>query len=203
MKKLNKFIALSTAAAIGLSATPAAAQSAEETITVSLDVTIDIPDPVISGLEDVSLSWTEIPTSAGSVSDLQTFCVFTPTQFFSMTATGANSNGGSFVVEDSAQTDPDLQQIIYSVVMRDAFSGANTSLGGFGNGLQVTGIDSDLFNTDATCSDGENVSLEISITGSSRPGGSPNTNTSILEQIADGLTHNYSDQLTLLVEPEI
>ena len=203
MKKLNKFIALSTAAAIGLSATPAAAQSAEETITVSLDVTIDIPDPVISGLEDVSLSWTAIPGTINAVDTTQSFCIFAPTQFFSLTATGANTNGGSFVVADSAQTDPDLDQLIYVIAIRDGVSGTNAFLGSFANGVQVTGIDSDPFNDDETCSGGENVTLKITIDGSSMPGGSPATNNSILAQIADGLTHNYTDQLTLLIEPEI
>ena len=203
MKKLNKLIALSTVAAIGLSATPAAAQSAEETITVSLDVTIDIPDPVISGLEDVSLSWTEIPGTINAEQTTQSFCIFTPTQFFSMTATGANTNGGDFVVADSAQTDPDLDQLIYDVAIRDGVSGTNPFLGSYVNGVQVTGIDSDPFNDDETCSGGENVNLRISIDGGRMPSGSSATNNSILAQIADGLTHNYTDQLTLLIEPEI
>ena len=197
------------AAAMGLSgmmilSTPANAQSAEETVTVSLDVTIAIPDPVISGLEDVSLSWTAIPGTIHRVRTIQAFCIFTPTQFFSLTATGAATNGSiNFVVEDSAQTDPDLDQLLYGISIRYSSSGSNVSLGNFRSGVQVTGIDSDLFNTDATCSDGENVTLQVTIAGDSHPAGSPDTNDSILVQIADGLTHNYTDQLTLLIEPEI
>ena len=185
---------------LAMVSTLANAQSAEETITVSLDVTIDIPDPVISGLEDVSLSWTAIPGTINGVASEQAFCIFTPTQFFSLTATGAVTTGAvTFAVEDSAQTDPDLDRLRYGIIIRDVFG---TALGSFGNGTQVTGIDSTLFNDDATCSNGENVTMQTYILGNARPAGTL-TNDSILAQIADSLTHNYTDQLTLLIEPEI
>lgn len=204
MKNLNKLTALIGVASIAFIASPVAAQSAEETINIGLEVTIAAEDPVISGLQDVSLTWTEDPTSSASVSDLQTFCIFTPFQFFTMTATSFHSAdvGGKFGLLNDLAPDPDIAHLVYNIALRDAFSGTDATLGSFVSGVAVNGIDSDLFNTDATCSDGENISLEISIIGSDIVE-SGTTNSDILEQFVDGITRNFSDQLTILIETEI
>ena len=196
---------------IALAASPAAAQNAEETLNVALTVEIDIGQAVVSGLDDVSFDVNELPDTSGSVStgfsarNVQRFCLFTPTQFFSLTATGVTNNTDShFLLVDAAQTDPNLDKLRYFVNIADIFSGPRTSIGSFRNGAAVTRIDSNLFNTDATCSDGDNLELQISA--------APNTgildsdlrdNGEVVAAIADGQPHNYTDQLTLLVEPEI
>lgn len=196
---------------MALTATPAAAQNAEETLNVALTVEIDIGQAVISGLDDVSFNVNELPDTSGSVStgfnarNVQRFCFFTPTQFFSLTATGVTNNSDNdFLLLDAAQADPNLNKLRYFVSISDIFSGSRTSIGSFGNGTAVTGIDSDLFNTDETCSDGDNLELQISV--------APNTgirdstlrdNGEVVAAIADGEPHNFTDQLTLLVEPEI
>lgn len=204
MKNLSRLVALTGAMALSLGASPIAAQSAEETINVGLELNVGLEDPVISGLEDISLSLTETPTVLLSVSDLQIFCVFTPTRLFTMTATSFQglSVGGRFRMFNDLAPEPDISYVIYNVVFRDAFSGTDASLGTFLSGTPVSGIDSSPFNLDPSCSDGENVSLEVSITGGDSEG-SGLTNAKVLEQFGNGVAHNFNDQLTILIEPDI
>ena len=191
---------------LAMVSTLANAQSAEETVNVGLTVNIDIGQAAISGLEDVSLNVTTLPDppSTGNVHDRQTFCLYTPTQFFSMTAAGA-SNGANteFHLVDPAQSDASLNTIRYGISIIEVLSGTGISLGTFGNGVAVTGIDSTLFNGDATCTGGENLELLIIVPNNAEQAGKPLDNGEILVAIADGQPHIYTDQLTLLVEPEI
>lgn len=187
-----------------LATSPAAAQSTDETINVGMEVTIASEEPVISGLADVSLTWDKEPSPTAVVSDVQTFCLFTPTQFFTMTATSFQSELGftSFRMFNDLAPDPDNAYLRYNVVFRDAFSGSNASLGSFFSRTPVSDIDSNLFNTDATCSDGDNVSLEISVVGNDQVDSS-NTNEDILLELSDGVTRNFSDQLTIVIDTEV
>jgi hypothetical protein len=200
---MSRLCYLATAAAM-FSSVPAFAQSAEETVNVGLTVNIDIGQAAISGLEDVSLNVTTLPDppSTGNTSDFQTFCLYTPTQFFSMTATGA-SNGANteFHLVDPAQSDTSLSTIRYDISITAVLSGHG--FGSISNGVARTGIDSALFNGDATCTGGENLELQIFVANNSEQAGKPLDNGEILVAIADGQPHIYTDQLTLLVEPEI
>ncbi len=174
----------------------------EQNVNVTTIVNISVPDAIVSGIEDLEVQINEVPQTGdaplGAVSE---FCLFTPTNFFSMTITGANRNAsGDFLL---ANTDPNdsLQNLNYDVAVLDTFSdpaspvpiSSNTF---FSNGVTETAIDSNPFNSDATCTDGENLTLFAQLVIG------PPTRLA-LEQIADGQPHTFTDTLTILVEPDL
>ncbi len=178
----------------------------EQTVNVSATVNIEAIDVVISGVEDLQIDITEAPQAFGSgqqpAAALSTFCLFSPTQFFSMTISGSNPGTGSdYVLVDAAQTDASLASLRYFVGVADVFSdpGNAVPLGGAGNfqnGVAKTGLDSDPFISDATCTDGENLALFVSVPYDLE-------NNPVLEAIADGQAHTYTDTLTVVVVPDL
>ena len=174
---------------------------AEQTLNVTTVVEIDVPDAVVTGIEDLQMQITEVPGfPADPIAAASEFCLFTPTNFFSMTITGASTDGaGGFLLTNADPNDP-LTELEYDVGVFDIFSDpANPApIGGgsfFANGVTESAINSSPFNTDATCTDGENLALIAQIVFGPGSG-------QAIEQIADGQPHNFTDTLTILVEPE-
>lgn len=213
--KLPKVAACATAL-IAFCAGTANAQIAQENVDVAVDVQLAATPAAISGLENISFKFVDIvadgPISA--TSEDQTFCVFTPTQFFNLTVSGASKGPDSdlFYVQDTAQSGTDREFLAYNILLFDVFNGGEKALGSnngnFLNNTPEIGIDSDEFNTDDICSDGENLMLRmfIPVSSNSTPGGGVNAgqyNYNVLSQLVDGQLHSYTDTLTLIVEPAI
>lgn len=199
--------------AMGLTASAftlgALAQSAEETVNVTAQVNLPpTGSAVVSGLQDVVIAVDEIGPSGedGAIQPQQSFCIFTPTQYFTLTLTGSNAptsiGGGSyFTLTDASQADPSLSDLVYFVSISDTFSGSRIPLYtgplGLEWGRPVPNIDSNHFNTDATCTDGENVTMYITLLTGDEP------NKAVLQGLEDGQSHTFTDTLTLLIEPDI
>lgn len=205
MKILGNALKLAVIPALALTCAPAMAQDAEETINVGLNVQIDIPDAVISGLEDVTLNWTTIPEGNNFVQASQPFCLFSPTPRFDLTLTGTHQVASTFFhLRDAAQTDPDLDTITYAIQLEEIFNASTTFTDAPSNGVPITVFNGGDFVTDATCTDGDNMQLTIIVLGEStviNPN-APNNN-DVLRDIADGELHSYTDQLTFILEPQI
>ena len=181
----------------------ATAQSADQSMNIGATVQIDVAGASVSGLQDISVAYNG--TGFTLLENTQTFCVFTPTQFFTMNVSGVNTGptSGNFYVNDAAQTDPDLQKLTYFIFIKDAFSGTDAPLGSdgtglFQNGVTQTGIDSNFFNTDDTCSDGENVSLRFAM-----PLDDAGFNEGVVQKLVDGVKHDYTDTLTITITPSL
>lgn len=202
MNTLGKGVALAGAGLLAV----AVAHAGEQTVNVSATVNIEAIDVVISGVEDLQIDVTEAPQALGSgqtpAAAVSTFCLFSPTQFFSMTISGSNpGTGGDYVLVDAAQTDASLASLRYLVGVADVFSdpGNPAPLGGAGtfqNGVAKTALDSNPFISDATCTDGENLALFVSVPYDLE-------NNPVLEAISDGLPHTYTDTLTIVVAPDL
>jgi hypothetical protein len=203
MNTLGKGAALASAGLLAI----AVAHAGEQTVNVSATVNIEAIDVVISGVEDLQINVTEAPQAIGSgqtpATAVSTFCLFSPTQFFSMTISGSNpGTGGDYVLVDALPERAALASLRYTVGVADIFSdpGNPVPLGGAGssfqNGVARTGLDSDPFISDATCTDGENLALFVSVPYDLE-------NNLVLEAIADGLPHTFTDTLTIVVAPDL
>lgn len=188
-------------AALLMSAALAQAQQADQqSLAVGIDVQTTQPALSLTGLQDVVLS---SDGSTAIIQNVQTFCAFTPGQFINMIISGTETSSISgatvFAARDATQTGV-AEYLTYEVSVNDAFSGSGAGLGSgangvFQNAVAETNIDTNLFNTDATCSDGENLSLTIQINLQS------GVNRVAIPVISDGQLHSYSDTLTILIEP--
>lgn len=203
--EITKICGMGSLAAFALASSTASAQSAEDSFAVGVDVEVASAGAVVSGLEDISISFDGTGGSGRIYSKDQLFCVFTPTQFFNMTIQGSAAGpiATQFYTEDKAQSDTSLKYLRYNFQVYDAFSGKNdpigsSALGFFQNNVPETGIDSDNFNTDATCSDGPNLELKFSIvlTGDAENG-------PVVSQLVDGQSHSYADIVTVILDPAI
>jgi len=198
---LLKGIFFGGAAVLSTAGIAHAQQSAEESVAVGLDIQITPESLSISGLESVVLSsdGTDLNTS-----DVQTFCAFTPGRYINMVVSGSESDpsesASNFFARNSAQTGAD-EYLGYNVFIKDVFSGSDAGIGSsavfgnFKNGQPETNIDTNPFNTDANCSDGENLSLRIQFDWL----GTENEPTRA--QLSDGELHSFSDTLTIRIEP--
>lgn len=181
------------------------AQTAEGDLNVGVQVQIAQDGAEVSGLDDISINY-DGTTGFGAVfEDNQLFCVFSPTRYFNMTIRGTHKGAdpAGYYVADSTKSNTPLEFLRYRFRVLDAFSGINAPIGSspngsFTNNISETGIDSDLFNTDKTCTDGENLELKFSIVLDGDPENGP-----VVAELVDGQLHNYTDTVTIIVEPNI
>ena len=176
---IRKICGLGSMAALAIASSSASAQSATDSFVVGVDVEVAAAGAVVSGLNDISIAFDGSGGSGQIYSQDQTFCVFTPTQLFNLTIQGtAGPTSGAFYVNDAEQADASLAFLRYDFRVFDAFSGTGAPIGSspqgfFQNNVTETGIDSNLFNTDATCSDGPNLELKFSIVMQGDPDNGP------------------------------
>ncbi len=197
------------AAALALAASGALAVD-QSSINVGVDVQLAAPEAHVSGLQDVTYQLIDTwPVSV--VEDAQTFCVFSPSQFFSMEVRGSNkgpSAGGGFWLKDEAQANAEFQHLSYDILIHDIFSGAekpigSNSAGAFFNGVTETGIDGAPFFSDEICTDGENLQLTFYMSFPEPTVGSGHNNREVINNLLDGQQHSFTDVLTVVVAPDL
>lgn len=217
MTKYGWFRTISGAVAFAaLAAGSAHAQIAQETLDFGVDVELASAPATISGLENMSMKFSTLSLTGAiaETSTAQTFCVFSPTRYFNMSVAGTakGNKENTFYIEDSTQAGTGLELLAYNVLLHDVFNGGEIPLGPnngvFFNGTPIMGIDSLPFNSDKTCTDGENLQLTlyVPVAENTGPGGGSTDaedNYAILSQLVDGQLHSYTDTLTLVVEPAL
>ena len=200
---IRKICGLGSMAALAIASSSASAQSATDSFVVGVDVEVAAAGAVVSGLNDISIAFDGSGGSGLIYRDDQAFCIFTPTQLFNLTIQGtAGPTSGAFYVKDEMQADASLAFLRYNFHVFDLEAGSggigSDPTGTFQNNVTETGIDSSLFNIDATCSTGPNLLLKFSIVLTGDPVNGP-----VVSQLVDGQLHNYKDSVTVILDPAI
>ena len=204
----SSFPATAIAAMVFLASSGHAAD--QSSINVGVDLQLSPPEAHVSGLQDVSYNLIDTwPIHV--IEDQQTFCVFSPSQFFSMEIRGSSKGpdgAGGFWIRDDAQANPVLQYLSYDVLIHDIFSGSPKAIGSnangaFFNGVAESGIDSNDFNQDETCTDGENLRLTFTMAFPETVLGGGHSNREVVNNLLDGQQHSFTDVLTVIVAPDL
>jgi len=176
--KPTLFRAAAVAAALAVSALAGTAHAATQgtlgsTSTGSIDINATIPNLAqISRLDDINLgSWSGVDLNGS-----ESFCVFSSTRSYTITATSANASGTVFRLKDSG-----TNYIAYNVSWTDTSPATVALASGTASGAQQASA------TAVNCGGADNTTVSINV---------PTAN------IAAVPAGSYSDTLTLLVTPQ-
>lgn len=200
---------LSIAIAASALTLPVAYAADQTSINMAVEFQSAPAEAHVSGAQDMSILLDGLPGESVVREAQQTLCVFSSTRFFSMEVRGAAKGPGSgFWLEKLDEADPDLKYLSYDVRMHDVFNGGEVPLGGnpggaFENGVAQNSIDSDPFNSDETCTDGENIRLTFGLPLPLTVLGGGHSNRAVLSNFMDGFPAHFTDQLTIVVAPDL
>ncbi len=168
---------------------PTVAQVSDD---VNVDVTIQVaaPEVFLSNLNDLSVTY-DGTALGGNQAD--SFCIFAGESFL-LTLTSSNGANGDFILAG------DGSGIIYDVNIIADFDFEPITDDGetFDHAVTET-IDGTSLSTDPTCSEGDNMLLEIIFP----LGGANNLDVVTASQLSDGAEYLYQDVLTLTLAPSI
>ena len=184
---------ISLAAALALATTAPAIAQAVEDIQVTLSVQVSLPDASITGLDDLSISYDGAGAPTGTTTDQ--FCIYSPTQAFTLTLDGQNDSGGSFMLAPQAGS---TSSIAYTIDIQDIINGTG-SIGAFTPGAPVL-VDIPDFAFETACDEfGSNAEIGIAF-----PLEGPNSlDTVTASELSDGQLYVYTDVVTLTLAPQI
>ena len=199
------------AAAMGLSgavilSSPAAAQSAEETINVGVDVQIAQPPVQIIRLDDINISYDPELNTSGSVMGSDFFCLYVPDGGdVTLETIGTNiyAPDEELLALTESQTG-ELKQLSYRLIINVLTSdGPVGHLINSGNRVNSASFPTLalLFNEE-DCGGSENMEVQVSVIdlNDSSPA---IPNTAVINSLPPGSIYNFSDQLTVIITPVI
>lgn len=184
---MKKIVLAASVALLFSSATKAVAQVSDD---VDVTLTVQTPGPQVTllNLSDLTLAY---DGAALSGSQADTFCIYAG-DFFSLTLESINGSGTDFFLAGSGAN------ILYDVNIRADFDFEPITDDGltFDHAVTET-IDSTNLLTDETCSEGDNMILELLFP----LGGSNGLDVVTAADLSDGTQHLYQDQLTVTLAP--
>jgi len=180
-------IAAMSVLGISLVSATASAQVSED-VDVTLTIQTAGPQVTLLNLNDLTLAYDGASLSG---SQFDTFCIYAG-DFFSLTLESINGTGTDFFLAGSGAN------ILYDVNIRADFDFEPITEDGltFDHAVAET-IDSTNLLTDKTCSEGDNMHLEILFP----LGGSNGLDVVTAAELSDGTQHLYQDQLTVTLAP--
>ena len=197
------------AAAMGLSgmmilSTPANAQSAEETINVGVDVQIAQPPIQIRRLDDINISYDPATNSADLVSEIDHFCLYVPDSvniFLETIGTNINEQDDQKLALAESQSG-ELKQLSYRLTVGILSNDGPFNVFSTTNRTHEVNIStlSLLFNEE-DCGGNENMNVTIAVSGLSSTASL--SNGAVIESLSPGETYQFTDQVTMIVTPDI